>query len=141
MEQVGIDSTAEKNFNLLMMALFSGIPVMLAGVGIYGVMSYGVEQRTHEIGIRSALGANRSDLLRLVIFQAIETALAGIGFGTAASFGLMRLLRNQLFGVKPFDPMTFLLVPVVLFIIAIAAAYVPALRATRVDPLIALRRE
>lgn len=141
MEQVGIDSTAEKNFNLLMMALFSGIAVLLAGVGIYGVMSYGVEQRAHEIGIRSALGANRSDLLRLVISQAIETALAGIGIGTTASFGLMRLLRNQLFGVKPFDPMTFLLVPVVLLIIAVAAAYVPALRATRVDPLVALRRE
>jgi putative ABC transport system permease protein len=141
MEQVSIDSTSDKNFNLLLMTLFSAIAVVLAGVGIYGVMSYGVEQRTHEIGIRAAVGANRSDLLRLVVSQAVATALMGIGVGVVASFGLMRLLRNQLFGVKPSDAATFFVVPVVLLMVAIVAAYFPALRATRVDPLIALRRE
>ena len=141
MEQVSIDSTADKNFNLLLMTLFSAIAVVLAGVGIYGVMSYGVEQRTHEIGIRAAVGANRSDLLRLVLSQAVATALMGIGVGVVASFGLMRLLRSQLFGVKASDPATFFVVPVVLLMVAIVAAYFPALRATRVDPLMALRRE
>jgi putative ABC transport system permease protein len=104
-------------------------------------MSYGVEQRTHEIGIRAAIGASRSDLLRLVMSQAIAMALTGTAVGIAASFGLMRLLRNQLFGVEPSDPLTLLVVPLLLLLIAIGAAYVPALRATRVDPLIALRRE
>jgi predicted permease len=141
MEQVGIDSTADKNFNLLLMTLFSAIAVVLAGVGIYGVMSYGVEQRTHEIGIRAAVGANRSDLLRLVLSQAVATAIVGIGVGVVASLGLMGLLRNQLFGVKASDPATFFVVPVVLLMVAIVAAYFPALRATRVDPLMALRRE
>jgi len=111
MEQVGIDSTADKNFNLLLMTLFSVIAVVLAGVGIYGVMSYGVEQRTHEIGIRAAVGANRSDLLRLVLSQAVATAIVGIGVGVVASLGLMGLLRNQLFGVKASDPATFLSFP------------------------------
>jgi len=141
MEQVGIDSTADKNFNLLLMTLFSAIAVVLAGVGVYGVMSYGVEQRTHEIGIRAAVGANRSDLLRLVLSQAVATAIVGIGVGVVASLGLMGLLRNQLFGVKASDPATFFVVPVVLLMVAIVAAYFPALRATRVDPLMALRRE
>jgi predicted permease len=141
MEQVRIDSTADKNFNTLLLGSFSSIALLLAAVGIYGVMSYDVEQRTHEIGIRTAIGANRSDLLRLVMSQAIAVALTGIALGIAASFGLMRLLRNQLFGVKPSDPVALLLVPVLLLMIAIGAAYVPALRATRVDPLIALRHE
>lgn len=141
MAEVGIDSTAGKNFNTLLMGSFSAIALLLAAVGIYGVMSYGVEQRTHEIGIRAAIGANRSDLLRLVMSQAIPVALSGIAIGTAASFGLMRLLHAQLFGVKPSDPVTLVAVPLVLLMIAVGAAYFPALRATRVDPLIALRRE
>jgi putative ABC transport system permease protein len=141
MEEVGIDSTADKNFNTLLLGSFSAIALLLAAVGIYGVMSYGVEQRTHEIGIRAAIGANRSNLLRLVMSEAIAVALAGIALGIAASFGLTRFLRNQLFGVKPSDPVTLLVVPLLLLLIAIGAAYVPALRATRVDPLIALRRE
>lgn len=136
-----MDSTAEKNFNTLLLGLFSAVAVLLAAVGIYGLMSYGVEQRTQEIGVRRAIGANRSDLLRLVMSQAITVALTGIGVGVAASFGLMRLLRNQLFGVKSSDPMTLLVVALLLLVIAVGAAYVPALRATRVDPLIALRRE
>jgi putative ABC transport system permease protein len=141
MEQVGIDSTADKNFNTLLLGSFSAIALLLAAVGIYGVMSYGVEQRTHEIGIRAAIGANRSNLLRLVMSEAIAVALAGIAVGIAASFGLTRFLRNQLFGVKPSDPVTLLVVPLLLLLIAIGAAYVPALRATRVDPLVALRPE
>jgi putative ABC transport system permease protein len=141
MEQVGIDSTADKNFNTLLLGSFSAIALLLAAVGIYGVMSYGVEQRTHELGIRAAIGANRSDLLRLVVSQAIAVSLTGIAVGIAASFGLMRLLRIQLFGVRPSDPITLLVVPLLLLMVAIGAAYVPALRATRVDPLIALRGE
>jgi putative ABC transport system permease protein len=141
MQQVGIDSTADKNFNTLLLSAFSAIALLLAGVGIYGVMSYGVEQRTHEIRIRAAIGASRTDLVRLVMYQAIAMALTGIGIGVGASFGLMRLLRNQLFGVKPSDPATLLVMPLALLMIAVVAAYFPALRATRVDPLIALRRE
>ena len=95
MEQVGIDSTSDKNFYTLLLASFSAIALLLAAIGVYGVMSYGVEQRTHEIGNRAAIGANRSDLLRLVMSEAIALALTGIAVGTAASFGLMRLLRNQ----------------------------------------------
>jgi len=114
MKQVGIDSTADKNFNTLLLGSFSAIAMLLAAVGIYGVMSYGVEQRTHEIGIRAAIGANRSDLLRLVMSQAMAVALTGIAVGIAASFGLMRLLRNQLFGVRPSDPITLLVVPLLL---------------------------
>jgi predicted permease len=141
MEQVGIDSTTQKNFNLLLLGSFAAIALLLAAVGIYGVMSYSVEQRTHEIGIRAALGANRRDTLRLVQLQALRMTLAGVGVGVAASFGLTRLLRAQLFGVKPSDPLTFIAVPVILLAVALAAAYVPALRATRIDPLTALRHE
>jgi ABC-type antimicrobial peptide transport system permease subunit len=104
-------------------------------------MSYGVEQRTHEIGIRAAIGASRSDLLRLVMSQAIAMTLTGTAVGIAASLGLMRLLRNQLFGVEPSDPLTLAVVALLLLLIAIGAAYIPALRATRVDPLVALRYE
>jgi predicted permease len=141
MEQLGIDSTADKNFNTVLLGAFSTIALFLAAVGIYGVMSYGVEQRTHEIGIRAAIGASRSDLLRLVMSQAIAMTLTGTAVGIAASLGLMRLLRNQLFGVEPSDPLTLAVVALLLLLIAIGAAYIPALRATRVDPLVALRYE
>src|SRR5881296_1881868 len=141
MDQVSMNSTARRNFDLILLGLFAVIALVLAAVGIYGVMSYSVEQRTHEIGIRAALGANRRDTLRLVQLQALRMALAGVGVGVAASFGLTPLLRAQLFGVKPSDPLTFIAVPVILLAVALAAAYVPALRATRIDPLTALRHE
>ena len=140
-DQVGLDSTARQNFNLLLLGLFAAIALLLAAVGIYGVMSYSVEQRTHEIGIRVALGADRCDTLNLVLLQALRMTVAGIAVGGAASFGLTRLLRAELFGVKPSDPLTFAVVPVVLLAVALAGACIPALRASRVDPLVALRHE
>lgn len=141
MEQVSLDSTARQNFNLVMLGLFAAIALLLAAVGIYGVMSYSVEQRTHEIGIRAALGANRGDTLNLVLRQALRITVAGLAAGVAASFGLTRLLSAQLFGVKPSDPLTFIAVPLILLVVALAAAFIPALRASRVDPLVALRHE
>jgi putative ABC transport system permease protein len=140
-DQVSLDSTARQNFNLLLLSVFAAIAVLLAMVGIYGVMSYAVEQRTHEIGIRAALGANRRDTLRLVLIQALRISLVGIVSGIAASAALTRLLTAQLFAVRPLDPLTFITVPVILLAIALAAAYVPALRAARVDPMMALRHE
>jgi putative ABC transport system permease protein len=141
MERVVLDSTARHNFNMLLLGTFAVIGLMLAAVGIYGVMSYGVEQRTHEIGIRAALGANRSDTLRLVLLQAARMSLVGIASGITASFWLTELISAQLFGVKPSDPLTFVAVPLILLAVALAAACVPALRATRIDPLTALRHE
>lgn len=140
-EQLSIDSTARRNFNLLLLGLFAAIALLLAAVGIYGVMSYSVEQRTHEIGIRSALGAGAGETVRLVLRQALRVALAGVAAGIAASFWLTRLLTAQLFGVKPSDPLTFSTVPLVLIGIALASAYIPARRASRIDPLVALRHE
>jgi putative ABC transport system permease protein len=141
MEQACLDSTARQNFNLLLLGLFAAIALLLAAVGIYGVMSYSVEQRTHEIGIRAALGANRRDTLNLVLLQALRMTVAGLAAGVAAAFGLTRLLSAQLFGVKPWDPLTFTAVPLILLVVALAAACIPALRASRVDPLVALRHE
>jgi len=141
MEQVSIDSTAQKNFNLLLLGSFAAVALLLAAVGIYGVMSYSVEQRTHEIGIRAALGANRRDTLSLVLLQALRLTIAGLGVGIAGSFGLTRLLSAQLFSVKSSDPLTFAAVPLILLAVALAAACIPALRATRMDPLTALRHE
>ena len=141
MEQVSWDSTARRNFNLLLLGMFAAIALVLASVGIYGVMSYSVEQRTHELGIRAALGANRRDTVSLVFLQALRMTMAGIGAGIGASFGLTRLLSAQLFGVKPLDPLTFAAVPMILLVVGLAAAWIPALRASRLDPLTALRHE
>ncbi|HXB73875.1 MAG TPA: ABC transporter permease [Candidatus Acidoferrales bacterium] len=141
MERASLDSTARQNFNLLLLGLFAAMALLLAAVGIYGVMSYSVEQRTHEIGIRAALGANRRDTLSLVLRQALRMTMAGVGAGIAASFGLTRLLSAELFRVKSWDPLTFAAVPLVLLAVALAAACIPALRATRIDPLTALRHE
>jgi putative ABC transport system permease protein len=141
MDQASFDSTARQNFNLLLLGLFAAIALLLAAMGIYGVMSYTVEQRTHEIGIRTALGATRRDTLNLVLCQALRITVAGLAIGVAAAFGLTRLLNAQLFGVKPSDPLTFIAAPLILLLVALPAACVPALRASRVDPLVALRHE
>ncbi len=139
MQEVALDSTARQNFNLLMFSLFAGMAMLLAAVGIYGTVSYSVEQRTLEIGIRTALGASRRDTLSLVMGQTLRTTLLGVIPGIMVSFGLTRLLRAQLFGVTPSDPLTFIAAPITLLVVALAAAYVPALRAARVDPVVALR--
>ena len=141
MDQVSTDSTARQNFNLLLLGAFAAIALVLAAVGVYGVMSYSVAQRTHEIGIRSALGARHRDTVLMVLAQAARMATAGVAVGLAASFGLMRLLTAELFGVAPSDPLTFTVAAFVLLAIALMAACVPALRAVRVDPVVALRHE
>ena len=141
MEQASLDSTARQNFNLLLLALFAAIALLLAAMGIYGVMSYSVEQRTHEIGIRTALGATRRDTLNLVLFQALRITVAGLAVGVASAFWLTLLLNAQLFGVKPSDPLTFTAATLILLMVALASTCIPALRASRVDPLVALSHE
>jgi predicted permease len=141
MEQVISESTARSNFNMLLLTIFAGTALLLAALGIYGLMSYSVEQRTQEIGIRVALGASGGDMLRMVIGRGLLLAGIGLAVGLAAAFGLTRLLQSLLFGVKANDPMAFGAVVVTLAAVAWIAIYIPARRATRIDPLVALRYE
>jgi putative ABC transport system permease protein len=141
MEQVVSESTARQNFNMLLLTIFAGLALLLAAIGVYGLMSYTVEQRTQELGIRMALGASRGDMLKLVVRQGMLLAGIGVVIGLAASFGLNRLLANLLFGVKTTDPITYGSVAIILISVALLATYIPARRATKIDPLIALRYE
>jgi predicted lysophospholipase L1 biosynthesis ABC-type transport system permease subunit len=141
MEQVLGAETARQNFNMLLLSIFAGIALLLAAIGIYGLMSYSVEQQTQEFGIRMALGADRPDLLRLVLKQGMTPAVWGIAAGLAIAFGATRLLASLLYGVKPTDPLTFAIVAVVLAAIALLSTYIPARRAMKLDPVIALRNE
>jgi putative ABC transport system permease protein len=134
-------ATAESGFYLALLVAFASIAVALAAVGIYGVMSYSVSRRTHEIGIRIALGAEGSSVMQSVVVQGASVAAAGAAAGLVAAFGLTRMMRGILYGVSPTDPRTFVAVTVLLFGVAILASLVPARRATRVDPLVALRAE
>jgi putative ABC transport system permease protein len=141
MEQVIGESTARSNFIMLLLTIFAGSALLLAALGIYGLMSYSVEQRTQEIGIRVALGASGSGVLRMVIGRGLLLAGIGLAVGLAAAFGLTRLLSSLLFGVKANDPIAFGAVVVTLAAVAWVAVYIPARRATRIDPLVALRYE
>jgi len=124
-----------------MLAVFGLLALILAAVGIYGVLGYSVTQRTHEIGLRMALGAQRSDVLKMVIGQGMILTLIGVVVGLVASFLLARFMSSLLFGVAATDPVTFIGVSLVLAATALLAAFIPARRATRVDPMIALRHE
>jgi len=141
MEQVLSGAVARQNFNMVLLSIFAGAALLLAAIGIYGLMSYSVEQRTQEIGIRMALGANRGAVLRSILREGMTLAIAGVALGLGLAYGLTRLLASLLFGVKASDPIAFAAVAGVLIAVATAAAFVPARRATQIDPAIALRYE
>jgi ABC-type antimicrobial peptide transport system permease subunit len=141
MNQVLYTATARPRFLTFLLVLFAGLAVLLAAIGIYGIMSYTVAQGTREIGIRVALGAQSRDLFQMVLGRGLRLTLIGIILGVAGAFGLTRLMSNLLFGVSATDPLTFMGVAVLLVIVALLASYIPARRATKVDPLVALRYE
>src|SRR5579859_4404978 len=141
MDELMAVSLAQQRFNMLLLGLFAALALVLAAVGIYGMMAYRVGQRMHEIGIHIALGAQRRDVLRLVLVDGAKLACFGIAIGIASAIALTRLMTSLLFEVKPTDPETFAVVVIVLAIVALAACYAPARRAMRVDPMVALRYE
>ncbi|HUE81564.1 MAG TPA: FtsX-like permease family protein, partial [Pyrinomonadaceae bacterium] len=141
MNEIRAESVASERLNLTLLSLFAGIALVLAIVGIYGVMSYSVTQRTHEIGIRMAIGAQPRDVFRMILGQGMLMALIGIVVGLIGAFGLTRLMETMLFGVEPTDPATFAVIAVLLGTVALIACYVPGRRATKVDPVISLRYE
>jgi putative ABC transport system permease protein len=141
MEDNIASSVAQPRFRTWLIGIFAALAVMLAAVGIYGVMSYSVTQRTNEIGIRVTLGAQPTDVFRIVVDEGLRFAVLGVGIGVVAGLLLTRLLRSFLYGVSASDPLTFIGVTVLLLGVALAASFFPARRATRVDPIIALRYE
>jgi putative ABC transport system permease protein len=140
-ELVVSEALAREDFNMTLLTVFAGVALLLAAVGVYGMLSYSVQQRSQEIGIRMALGANRSDVLGMVVKQGMTLAGLGIAIGVAGALALSRLLTALLFGVKPYDPLTFVAVALVLAATSMVACWIPAWRATRVDPMLALRYE
>lgn len=141
MEEVVVRSTARENFNMLLLTIFGACALVLAAIGIYGLMAYSVQQRTQEMGIRMALGADRGKIRNLVVRQGMTLAILGVVIGTGAAFGLTRFIASFLYGVKAWDPVVFVSVPVILALVALAATWIPAQRASRLDPMEALRIE
>ena len=141
MDEVMGRSTARQSFNMLLLTIFGAVALLLAAIGIYGLMAYSVAQRTQEMGIRMALGADRSRIRRLVVWHGMRLALVGVVVGLGAAFGLTRFIAAFLFGVKPWDPAVFIAVPLILTAVALLAVWLPAARASKVDPMQALRTE
>ena len=141
MEEVVDQSIAQNRLNMILLSAFAGLALLLASIGIYGVQAYAVRQRTREVGIRVAMGAQPAEVFRLIIGQGLRLATTGIVIGLAASFGLTRLMASQLYGLSATDPWTFIGVSMVLLTVALAACFIPARRATRIDPVVALRYE
>src|SRR5689334_11336964 len=141
MEHIVADAVARQRFSMLLLAIFAGLALVLAAVGIYGVMSYSVAQQTREIGIRIALGAQRHDVLRMTVKEGLKLVGVGLLIGLTSAFVLTRVMESLLFGISATDPITFGIICVVLLMVAALASYIPALRATTVDPMVALRAQ
>ena len=141
MGDIRAESVAPERLNLTLLGIFAGIALVLAIVGIYGVMSYSVTQRTHEIGIRMAIGAQRRDVFKMILGQGMKLALIGIGIGLIGAFALTRLMASMLFGVEPTDATTFGAISVLLTVVALLACFLPGRRATKVEPTVSLRYE
>jgi putative ABC transport system permease protein len=141
MEEIVSRSISTQRLTMFLLSVFSALALILSAVGIYGVISYLTGQRTHEIGVRVALGASSSDVLRMVLGQGLKITLIGVGIGLAAAFGLTRLITTMIYGVGTTDPITFTSVAILLSGVALFACYIPARRAMRVDPIVALRYE
>lgn len=141
MDEIVIRSTARESFNMLLLTIFGAAALILASIGIYGLMAYSVQQRTQELGIRMALGADRGKIRNLVVRQGMQLAIIGVVVGIAAAFGLTRLIASFLFGVKSWDPIAFVSIPILLLLVALAAVWLPAARAAKLDPMQALRVE
>jgi putative ABC transport system permease protein len=135
------NSVAQRRFQTILLGVFASLALVIVAAGIYGVISYAVSQRTYEIGIRMALGAQASDVLRIVIWRGMSLTLVGVALGLAAALALTRVMKNLLFEVSATDPATFALIALLLIGVALIASYIPARRATKVDPLQALRHE
>jgi putative ABC transport system permease protein len=141
MQDVIANSVQRRSFSMLLLTIFAAVAMLLAAIGLYGVMSYSVAQRTKEIGIRMALGARRPDVLVLIVKKGMALVLMGIAAGTLLSFGMTRLISGMLFGITAADPLTFAGVAALLGTVAFLANYIPARRAAKVDPMVALRYE
>jgi ABC-type antimicrobial peptide transport system permease subunit len=141
MDEIVISSTSRQRFNMMLLTIFGSSALLMAAIGIYGLMAYSVQQRTQELGIRMALGAQASNIRNMVIRQGLVLALIGVVIGIGGALWLTHFLASFLFGVKAWDPTAFVITPVLLMAVALFAVWIPARRATRVDPMAALRFE
>ena len=141
MDEILVRTTSRQRFNMLLLTIFGASGLLMAAIGVYGLMAYSVQQRTQELGVRMALGAQASNIRNMVLRQGMALALIGVGIGICGAIGLTRFLASFLFGVKAWDPSAFVVTPLLLSAVALIAIWIPARRATRVDPMTALRLE